>query len=63
MYLLTYVNTTSNKAIAEFGFTDYIFKRRAFLRKQDDIKGLFLMKVGYRYFWKCLTKKISYEKV
>lgn len=63
MYLLTYINTTSNIAIAEFGFKGYISKRREFLRTQDDIKGLFLLDVGFRYFWQCLTKKSFFEKV
>ena len=31
MYLLVYVNKTSNMAIGEYGFYDYIEKRRAFL--------------------------------
>ena len=47
MYLLVYVNKTSNMAIGEYGFYDYIEKRRAFLGEQDDIVGLMKIPLGF----------------
>lgn len=63
MYLLVYVNKTSNMAIGEYGFYDYIEKRRAFLGEQDDIIGMMKIPLGWRDYFKCLTKKIVHEKV
>ena len=60
MYLLVYINKTSNMAIAEYGFYDYIEKRRAFLGEQDDIIGLMKIPLGWRdYFTTFLTTILS----
>lgn len=63
MYLLVYINKTSNMAIAEYGFYNYIEKRRAFLGEQDDIIGLMKISLGWRDYFKCLFKKSFYEKI
>lgn len=63
MYLLVYVNKTSNMAIGEYGFYDYIEKRRQFLGEQDDIVGLMKIPLGWRDYFRCLIRKTVCEKV
>ncbi len=63
MYLLIYINKTSNMVIGEYGFYDYIEKRRYYLNEQDDITVLKKIPLGWRDYFKCLTRKMVYEKI
>lgn len=61
MRKIIYVNKTTNALIKEYGFTNYIMKRDAFLQTQQDIDIKINCSVRHtlKNFYRCLIKEMT----